>query len=70
LMAGAVYGARGEHAESGRSAFLGWMLVLYVTACVSQFLASFARFQILTLVLAAIGFLALRLSRQAEAASA
>jgi hypothetical protein len=68
LMAGAVYGARGEHAESGRSAFLGWMLVLYVTACVTEAVASYARVQILTPVLAAIGLLALRFSRRFEAA--
>ncbi len=69
-MAGAVYAPRREGTESERGAFLGWMLVLYVAAWVTQPLASFARFQVLTLVLAAIGALALRLSRQAKSAAA
>ena len=66
LMASAVYGSRASRAESGRSEFLGWVLVLYVAAWVSQPLASYARFQILTPVLVAIGWLALRWSRRLE----
>lgn len=69
-MAGTIYAWQGKRAESARSAFLGWMLVLYVAAWVTQPLASFARVQVLTLVLAGIGAFALRLSRQAETESA
>ncbi len=67
-MAGEVYGSGADRAERDRAAFLGWMLVLYVTAPISQALASYARFQILTLVLVAVGWLALRFSRRAETA--
>jgi hypothetical protein len=63
LMAGAVYGGR---CAASRPAFLGWALVLYVSAWVSQPLAFYARFQAFTLVLAGIGALALRLSRQED----
>ena len=66
VMAGAVYQSRSEQAESDRLTFLWWMLALYLATVVSQPLARFAGIQILTPVLAAVGALALRLSRRAE----
>jgi hypothetical protein len=69
VMAGVVYGARGEEAERDRAAFHGWMLLLYVTAVVAPAFAWFANLQLLTLVLVGTGYQALRLSRRREAAS-
>ena len=69
LMARAVYASRGVLAESDRATLLGWMLLLYAAAVVSQAAASFARFQILTVVLTGIGVLALRWSMRFEGAS-
>jgi len=68
LMAGSLYGSQGERAEADRSTFLGWMLVLFVAAWVSQPLASYARVQVLTPVLVVVGALALRFSRRSETA--
>ncbi len=64
IMAGVVYGSR---AEPHRPAFLGWMLAVYIAAWLSQGLALFAHIQVFTLVLAAVGAFALRLSRRVEA---
>jgi hypothetical protein len=66
LMAAAVYGSPGERAESDRAAFQAWMLALYVATVVTQAIAAVARLQILTVVLAGIGWLALRWSRRFE----
>jgi hypothetical protein len=68
VMAGAVYGSGAAATESDRAAFRGWMLALYAATCVSQAIAAVARFQMLTVVLAAIGFLGLRWSRRLETA--
>ena len=68
VMAGAVYGTGSETVRSDRDSFQGWMLALWVAAAVSQAVAAAARFQILTVVLVAIGALALRWSRRFEGA--
>ncbi len=64
VMARAVYQPGRESAESDRAVFQGWMLALCVATVVSQPVAAATRFQILTVVLAALGVLALRWSAQ------
>ena len=66
LMADAVYAPLPDRAEPDRTAFLRWMLALFVTAGISEALAVLVGFQPLTLVLAGVGALALRLSRNAD----
>jgi len=65
-MADAVYAPLADRAEPDRTAFLRWMLALFVTAGISEALAVLVGFQPLTLVLAGVGALALRLSRNAD----
>jgi len=61
LLASSMYGDQRD-----RTAFSGWLLLLYMTPWITQSFAEFLHFQPLTLVLATGGVWGLRLSRKRE----